>query len=179
MIFSVPNRRRRRIPRIFNSTKCGAFGSNLNCSNDYWIAQAGYGGGRRAGHPGAVVKRFGYWRDALCLGGCGLYALNRWVVAPRVDSAFLHGYFNDTLLIPCALPLFLQLQRRLGLRQHDEPPRLGEIAFHLVVWSVLFEWIGPHLMQTVGDPLDVLAYTVGAVLAGGWWHRDKIIQSCR
>jgi len=120
------------------------------------------------------VKRFGYWRDALCLGGCVLYALNRWVVAPRAHSAFLSGYFNDLFLIPCALPLFLQVQRRLGLRQHDEPPRVGEIAFHLVVWSVLFEVAGPHLMKTVGDPWDVLAYTAGAVFAGCWWQRDKI-----
>jgi len=125
------------------------------------------------------VKRFGYWRDTLCLGGCALYALNRWGVAPRAHSAFLSGYFNDFFLIPCALPLFLQVQRLLGLRQHDDPPRVGEIAFHLIVWSLLFEVAGPHLMSTVGDPLDIVAYTVGAVFAGGWWHRDRILHLAR
>jgi hypothetical protein len=122
------------------------------------------------------VKRFSYWRDPLCLAGCALYALNRWVVAPRAHSEFLSGYFNDVFLIPCALPLFLQAQRILGLRQHDEPPRPGEICFHLVVWSVLFEVAGPQIMNTVGDPLDVVAYAAGALFAGCWWQRDRIIH---
>lgn len=125
------------------------------------------------------MKPFGYWRDPLCLGGCVLYTLNRWAVAPRAHSAFLTGHFNDLLLIPCALPLFLQLQRRFGLREHDEPPRMGEIIFHLVVWSVLFEAVGPLIMNTVGDPLDVLAYTVGAVIAGSWWHRGRFVRAIR
>ena len=125
------------------------------------------------------MKRFGYWRDPLCLSGCALYALNRWVVAPRAHSVFFSGYFNDCLLIPCALPLFLQVQRLLGLRLHDEPPRTREIAFHLIVWSLLFEVVGPHLMKTVGDPLDVVAYTVGALLAGCWWRRETILRQVR
>ena len=127
----------------------------------------------RAGDPCLVVKRFGYWRDALCIGGGVLYAANRWLVKPHVHTRFLTGQFNDLLLIPCALPLFLQIQRWLGWRNHDDPPRPGEIVFHLCVWSVLFEVIGPHLMRTVGDPLDVAAYAVGALFAGWWWHRKR------
>lgn len=123
------------------------------------------------------MKRFGYWRDPLCLAGCALYALNRWVVAPRAHSAFLSGQFDDLLLIPCALPVLLQLQRWLHLRDHDEPPRLSEIIFHLVVWSVLFEGIGPHIMRTVGDPLDVVAYTAGAVFAAGWWRLRPVLAA--
>ena len=75
------------------------------------------------------------------------------------------------LLIPCALPVALWLQRRLGLREHDRPPSNAEIALHLLVWSVLFEVIGPHIMRTTGDPLDVLAYIVGGIAAAFWWHR--------
>jgi len=119
------------------------------------------------------VKPFGYWRDPLCIGGCALYALNRWGLKPHTHSAFLAGHFNDLLLIPCALPLFLQLQRWLGLRPHDEPPRVSEIIFHLVIWSVLFEVVAPHLMRTAGDPWDVLAYVAGAVVAGVWWQRAR------
>lgn len=117
------------------------------------------------------MKRFAYGRDPLCLAGCALYALNRWVLKPHVASPLLRGQFNDFLLIPAALPWVLWLQRKLGLRTHDAPPGVGEIAFHLVVWSVLFEVIGPHLMRVTGDPLDVLAYTAGALLALGWWQR--------
>ena len=80
------------------------------------------------------------------------------------------------LLIPCALPILLQLQQWLGLRNEEGVPTAGEIVFHLAVWSVLFELIGPHLMKTVGDPLDVLAYATGAAIAGFWWHRRNWIR---
>ena len=113
---------------------------------------------------------FRYWRDPLCLISCALYALNRWAVKPHVHSPFLRGQFDDLLLIPCALPLVLWLQRKLGLRKHDAPPTVSEIAFHLVVWSVLFEVVGPHIMRVTGDPLDVLAYVAGGLVAGLWWQ---------
>jgi hypothetical protein len=116
------------------------------------------------------MKRFGYWRDPLFLMCCTLYVVNRWAIKPHVHSPFLHGQFNDLLLIPCALPLVLWLQRHLGLRKHDAPPSASEIGFHLVAWSLLMEVAGPHLMRVTGDPLDVVAYAVGGVLAGLWWR---------
>ena len=104
-----------------------------------------------------------------------MYALNRWVVAPRVSWSFLHYWFDDLLLIPCALPPLLAVHRALGLRRHDGPPTVWEIAGHLVFWSVLFEWIGPHLVpRASGDPWDVVAYTIGAAVAAVWWHRDAL-----
>jgi len=123
------------------------------------------------------VKPFGYWRDPACWAGCLLYALNRWLLKPRIHSAFLHSHFNDLLLIPCALPLLLLLQRWLRLRTHDCPPTPGEIVGNLVVWSILFEFIGPKIMNTVGDPYDVLAYAVGAVVAGLWWQRARWLKA--
>jgi hypothetical protein len=121
------------------------------------------------------VSPFRYLRDPLFVVACALYALNRWGLKPRVHSLFLHGYFDDLLLIPCALPPLLLLQRWLRLRLHDQPPSAGEIALYLVVWSILFEVIGPHLMPwTVGDPWDVVAYTVGGVAAGLWWQRRRL-----
>lgn len=116
------------------------------------------------------MKRFGYWRDPLFLLACTLYALNRWAIKPHVHSPFLHGQFNDLLLIPCALPLVLWLQRRMGVREYDAPPKPGEIMFHVAVWSVLFEVIGPHWMHVTGDLLDVVAYVIGGIGAGVWWR---------
>jgi hypothetical protein len=123
------------------------------------------------------LNSFRYFRDRLFLVTCSVYALNRWLLKPWVHSRFLHDYFNDLLLIPCALPPLLWLQRWLKLRQHDQVPTVGEIALYLVVWSLLFEVIGPHLMPwTVGDPWDVAAYVVGGFLAGLWWHRQRFFR---
>ena len=120
------------------------------------------------------MRRFLYCRDPLFLTGCAAYALNRWAIKPHVHNVFLHGYFNDCWLMPCALPPILWLHRRLGLRSNDDEPSVGEIFLHLVFWSALFEWIGPKFMPgTTGDPWDVVAYAAGAILAGLWWHRPQ------
>ena len=120
------------------------------------------------------MPQFRYLRDPLCLLGCAAYALNRWVVKPHVPLGFLHSHFNDLWLIPCALPPILWLHRQLGLRQLDLAPQISEITLHLIVWAVLCEWMGPRFVtHATGDPLDVLAYALGAVLAGLWWQRDR------
>ncbi len=120
------------------------------------------------------MRRFLYLRDPLFLLGCAAYAINRWLIKPHVQAQFFHFHFNDCWLIPCALPPVLWLHRRLGLRSHDAMPQVSEISLHLVFWSLLFEWIGPKFVaRATGDPLDVLAYTLGAVLAGLWWQRDR------
>lgn len=128
-----------------------------------------------AGYSCFALSRFGYFRDGLFLVACSLYAINRWGLKPRIHSPFLHDHFNDLLLIPCALPPFLMLLRWLNLRTHDKPPETREILLYLGVWSILFEVVGPHIMRNVtGDPLDVVAYTAGGILAGLWWHRYRL-----
>ena len=112
-------------------------------------------------------------RDGLFLLACLLYAVNRWGLKPRLHNAFLHGYFDDVLLIPCALPPLLLAQRWLRLRRHDWLPTAGEILLNLIVWSILFEVIGPHIMRTTGDPWDAVSYAVGGTLAGFWWWRTR------
>jgi hypothetical protein len=126
------------------------------------------------------LNSFGYLSDPLFLVTCSLYVLNRWFLKPHVHNLFLHGYFNDLLLIPCALPPLLLMQRWLRLRTHDQAPGWIEIALNLVVWSILFEVIGPKIMPwTVGDPWDVVAYTAGALVAGLWWQRRVLTQRLR
>jgi len=124
------------------------------------------------------MHRFQYWRDPACLVCCAAYMLNRYGLKALFHSGFFHGYFNDLLLIPCALPFLLLLQRHLGLRLDDSYPGASEITMHVLVWSILFEWIGPQWMHwTVADPMDVVAYGVGAILAGVWWGFAR--NSCR
>jgi hypothetical protein len=117
------------------------------------------------------VKRFSYVFDPLCLLACGLYALNRFWLRQHLGGSFLHGQFNDLLLIPAALPWVLWLQRQMKLRTDDGRPRWGEIGMHLAVWSVAAEVVAPHLFaHATGDWRDVAAYAAGAVVAGCWWQ---------
>jgi hypothetical protein len=123
------------------------------------------------------VKKFRYLTDGLFLISSSLYALNRWLVKPRVHSPFMHDHFNDLLLMPCALPVLLWLQKGLKLRSHDGSPAAGEIALYCAAWSVQCEIIGPHLLRrATGDPWDVLCYVVGAIVAGLWWHRHQLFR---
>lgn len=126
------------------------------------------------------MRTFGYLRDGLFLLTCSLYAINRWAIIPHSSNSFLRFHFNDLLLMPCALPPLLFLQRRLGLRTDDRVPSPGEITLYLIVWSVLFEVIGPHITRrATGDPLDVIAYVMGGIVAGLWWNRGMVVQPRR
>ena len=89
----------------------------------------------------------------------------------------MHFHFNDLLLIPCALPPLLLVQRWLRLRTNDSPPSPGEIALYLTVWSFFFEVLGPHITRrATGDPWDFMAYAGGALIAGLWWHRHRLLS---
>jgi ubiquinone/menaquinone biosynthesis C-methylase UbiE len=118
------------------------------------------------------VRRFRYGLDPVCILACAAYALNRWLFKSVGHSVFLHGTFNDLLLIPAALPLVLWLQRKLAWRTHDLPPTPGEIFSHWLVWSVVCEGVAPlFLPRAVGSLSDVAAYAAGALVAGVWWNR--------
>ena len=122
------------------------------------------------------MKGFAFARDGLFLAGCTAYAVNRWLLKPHLASPFLHSHFNDLWLAPCALPLLLWVHRRLGLRG-DDPPTLMEIAGHLLLWSLLFEWIGPKLfVRATGDWRDVVCYWAGGLAAWLWWRRDALFS---
>jgi len=118
------------------------------------------------------VRRFRYLADPLCLVACAAYGANRWLVPFSWKGAFLLGHFNDLLLIPAALPPWLWVLRRLGLRNDDTTPTWSEIALTTLLWSIAAELVAPHLFaHAVGDRWDVAAYTGGAVAAGLLWQR--------
>ena len=119
---------------------------------------------------------FGYLKDRFFLTCVALYALNRWAIKPALPSGeiFFTGYFNDLLLVPCALPPLLFVQRLLRLREINLPPRADEIVLHLFVWSLFFEAFAPLLFSsTRADVFDVVAYCTGALI--GWlvWNRSS------
>jgi len=98
---------------------------------------------------------------------------------PLGDSIFLHGAFNDLLLIPAALPWVLAIQHRLGWRKSTAYPSAGEIIGHLVVWSVIAEGIMPLVStRLTADWLDVVAYAAGAAVAAGLWNIEARRPAC-
>lgn len=116
------------------------------------------------------MKPFRYGFDPLCLAATLAYAGHRWLLPSALKGIFLRGYFADILLIPAALPLLLWLQRRCGLRQHDARPDSREIWLHVAVWALAAEAVAPLLFgRATGDPWDVAAYAVGAVMAQVVW----------
>ena len=148
----------------------------MNWLHDASLSETSGRTGRWIVHPGHVVRRFRFHNDGLFVFGCAAYGLNRWLLKPHLHSGFLHSHFNDLWLIPCALPLILWLHRRFGWRS-DEPPTLAEVSTHVLLWSVLFEWGGPHLMhRATGDLWDVACYGIGGLGAWAWWNRDFIRQ---
>jgi hypothetical protein len=167
------------VPGLTDGENRGSYGAG----NNVWMHDDTSGkaldcSGVRSGDGRPVVTIFRYARDGLFLFCCSLYALNRWVVKPHVHAGFFRNYFNDVLLIPCALPLVLLVQRRFGLRRHDLPPSWSETLLHLAVWAFVCEWLGPRLFsRATADPWDAAAYSVGALLAWSWWNRPRSLKT--
>ena len=117
--------------------------------------------------------RFRYLTDPLFLVCCALYALNRWALKPRIDSVYLRFWFNDLLLVPCAIPVVFWIFRQSRFRHDDAPPSALDLCWILTLWSLLFEWIGPsYLRRGVADSYDVLMYWIGGIFA--WWFWNKV-----
>ncbi len=113
-----------------------------------------------------------YGANWLCLLSWVTYAANRFVLVPAHWPSFFHEHLDDLLLVPALLPPVLWVQGWLGLRADDRPPRASEVVLHTVVWSFIAEVVAPQLTaRAVADPLDVVAYAVGAF--GAWlvWSR--------
>ena len=124
------------------------------------------------------MRRFAYCFDPVPLTAVAVYAVGRWALRPIdwAGAAFVRGYLNDLVCIPIFLPAVLLLHRGMGLRRHDGPPTAFEILIHLTVWAACFEVVAPRLSayRTTADPLDVVAYTVGALVAGRAWGSWRI-----
>jgi hypothetical protein len=123
-----------------------------------------------------MPARYRYCADPVFLTALLLYLLNRLAFKPLAlgHTVFFEYYGNDVLCIPFCLPPVLYVYRLLRLRPRDRYPTRFEVLTHLIVWSLFFEWLGPVVLRgpfawTIADPLDVVAYAVGAAVAGTFW----------
>jgi hypothetical protein len=130
--------------------------------------------------PVETGAAFRYWRDPLFLLCLAAYAINRALIKPNLHhySPFFHGHLNDSLTVPVALPLYLLVYRRIGLRPDDEPPRSWEVGLHLAVWIFFFKWFGPVMLQKgAADPVDGWCMLAGGILAWGFWQRERLLEA--
>jgi hypothetical protein len=123
--------------------------------------------------PAEKGRRFGYWRDPVFLAGLAIYVINRTLIKPNLHhySPLFHGHLDDFLTVPVALPIYLFVYRRIKFRPDDEPPRWWEVACHVAVWMVFFEWFGPKVLHRgVADPIDDWSIAGGGVMACLLWQ---------
>jgi len=137
-----------------------------------------------------MPSRFRYCFDPVFLISLALYLTNRFLLKPNLvlshHTTLFTWYLNDLLCIPVCLPPCLLVYRMLRLRRPNFQPTRFEILSHLVVWSVWFEWFAPTFLHrqfpmAVADPWDVVAYAIGAAIAGavwGTWGRGQARYLC-
>ncbi len=123
-----------------------------------------------------MSRRYRYCSDPVFLCAFALYLLNKVVFKPLAQghTTFFAYYGNDLLCIPFCLPPVLYVYRLIGLRSPARFPTRFEVLAHVVVWSFFFEWLAPLVIKgpfawSVADPWDVVAYAVGATIAGIFW----------
>ena len=115
---------------------------------------------------GIVVSRFRYAAEPLCVISITLYLLAKVLVLPD----WMNWWLTDLLFLPAAIPFYLWLERRSGLRNNDFPPTWREVLVIFVIWSFAAEVGAPlFFKQCTADPLDVVAYAIGGIVAGLSW----------
>ena len=116
---------------------------------------------------------FAYLRDPLFLACVCAYWVNRFLKGHGISPSLFQCYLNDLICIPFWIPVMLWVARRVGLRQHDDPPYAYEIVIPLVIWAVVFEVALPLTPPwpglAVADPNDVLCYALGGFAADRYW----------
>lgn len=125
-----------------------------------------------------MTNPYRYFSDPVFLAAMALFSLNELLLKRISSPAFFHHHFNDLLLIPCALPFLLRFHALLGLRPIEQYPTFAEIAGHLLVWSVLFEFAGPILSShATGDWLDLVCYGLGGSFSWLVWRNESRLRN--
>ncbi len=94
----------------------------------------------------------------------GLFCLNQALEQAQVYVWPLHAYLDDLLCLPISLQIVLAVQRAYFKNPAMVLP-VEHIVFAVVAYSLVFELVLPFYKPIyTADALDVLAYTLGAML---------------
>ena len=117
---------------------------------------------------------FKYVRDPLFLVCFFAYWINRCLESYGLSPILARSYLNDLICIPFWIPIMLWMQKRIGLRESDEPPRAFELVIPLAIWSLVFEVVLPTTRTWSGlavpDVNDVVCYALGAAISMRFWE---------
>lgn len=111
--------------------------------------------------------------DRWFLSFCTFYLVNRGLIQPCFSVKYpgIANCLRDFLVVPCLCSVWLFSYRLLGIKVIHYPPTAFDLAFSWVFFSVLLEFILPTFFGLgVSDPIDVLWYAVGTILAMLVWR---------
>ncbi len=102
-----------------------------------------------------------------------LAALNQLVERNGIHIPIVHAYLDDLLCFPIVLTVGL-VGYRLTLGNSNYKLGHWQVWPAVVLYALVFEWVLPSYSPIyTGDPLDVLAYIVGATAFMRWVNRLK------
>jgi len=92
-----------------------------------------------------------------------LFLVDKILQYVQLSPIWFNYYADDLLFLPVALSLALWIQQKYVNQQFKFS--IIQIIFTWLACSILFEGIYPALfLDYIQDPLDVLAYGIGAVI---------------
>lgn len=93
-----------------------------------------------------------------------IFGLNQVVELSGIALPILHEYLDDVLCLPIVLSVILVIHRRFRLQSSEYILPFSHVLLSLLVIATLFEAVLPIASSRfVGDPIDVLAYILGAL----------------
>ncbi len=91
-----------------------------------------------------------------------LFLMNRWIEYNQIHIPLLYAYLDDLLLFPVLLPVIAWVHRRFSGSDRMMIP-FSHVVLAVGSYSLFFEIIAPRFLSVgEGDPLDVVAYSLGA-----------------
>jgi hypothetical protein len=108
-----------------------------------------------------------------------LYALNQFYLKHHVIASFFHSYFNDVLAGITFITYSNMLFFLVGKPQHCFQ-RLHTILSLIIAAGWFWEYVTPlYRKDSVSDPIDILAYAIGAACYWLLLKMPQLVQKAR